>query len=107
MASTEEDLRALAVKRIKDKQDFLSHVATYAVVNAGLIAVWAMTGAGYRWFLWPLLGWGVGLALHGINLWRGLAASSASGLERQSRAVDREVERMRRSRGLPPEPREA
>jgi hypothetical protein len=26
-----------------------------------LIVIWATTGAGYFWPIWPLLGWGVGL----------------------------------------------
>ena len=26
-----------------------------------LIVIWAATGAGYFWPIWPLLGWGIGL----------------------------------------------
>ena len=26
-----------------------------------LIVIWATTGAGYFWPIWPILGWGVGL----------------------------------------------
>ena len=32
-------------------------------VNLLLIAVWAL-GRGYFWPIWPILGWGVALALH-------------------------------------------
>ena len=28
-----------------------------------LIAIWAVTGAGYFWPVWPMLGWGVPLML--------------------------------------------
>ena len=34
----------------------------FVVVNVLLIAIWALTGAGYFWPVWPLLGWGVGIA---------------------------------------------
>ena len=37
-------------------------VAAYLAVNLLLIVIWAATGAGYFWPIWPLLGWGVGLA---------------------------------------------
>jgi len=33
----------------------------FLAVNLLLIAVWAATGAGYFWPIWPLLGWGLGL----------------------------------------------
>ena len=36
-------------------------LAAFVAVNLLLIAVWAATGAGYFWPIWPLLGWGVGL----------------------------------------------
>ena len=29
-----------------------------------LVAVWAATGMGHPWFIYPLFGWGVGLAAH-------------------------------------------
>lgn len=37
--------------------DFLSYIG----VNAGLIGIWFMTGAGYFWPGWVLAGWGVGV----------------------------------------------
>lgn len=40
------------------------HTAVFVVVQLLLIAIWAMTGAGYPWFVFALLGWGVGLVAH-------------------------------------------
>ena len=62
----EEERRRSAVKRLKDKRDFRNHAATYVIVNSMLIAIWAMSSGGYFWPIWPILGWGVGLA---INAW--------------------------------------
>lgn len=36
-----------------------SEVAAYLSVMALLVAIWALTGAGYFWPVWPALGWGV------------------------------------------------
>jgi class 3 adenylate cyclase len=44
------------------------HVAVYVSVNLFLIGVWAASGGGYFWPIWPILGWGVGLALHAAPL---------------------------------------
>ena len=35
---------------------------TYLAVIALLWVIWLATGAGYPWPIWPMLGWGVGLA---------------------------------------------
>jgi 2TM domain-containing protein len=40
------------------------HAALYAVVNAGLALVNLLALPGEVWFVYPLLGWGIGLALH-------------------------------------------
>ncbi len=51
-------------KRLQERRDFGSHLVAYVVVNAALIVVWAMTGAGYFWPAWVLACWGAGLVLH-------------------------------------------
>jgi hypothetical protein len=63
--------RDYARKRLQAKRDFTSHLVAYAVVNALLVGVWAMTGAGYFWPAWVLAGWGAGLVLHAWDVfWR-------------------------------------
>lgn len=59
---------AQARKRVNDRRDFGSHVVAYVVVNAFLTLVWAVTSAGYFWPAWVLGGWGIGLVLHGWEL---------------------------------------
>jgi len=39
-------------------------VRTYLVVIALLWLVWLVTGAGYPWPIWPMLGWGIGVVGH-------------------------------------------
>jgi len=46
--------------------EFYRHLAVYLLVNAGL-AIYNLAG-GQTWFLYPLLGWGIGLAAHAANV---------------------------------------
>jgi hypothetical protein len=44
-----------------------SHLISYVCVNAGLIATYfALDRGDYFWPMWPLLGWGIGLAIHAM-----------------------------------------
>lgn len=56
--------RSAAIKRLEDKRGFTTHLVTYLLVNTMLVVIWAVSGAGYFWPIWPLLGWGIGIALH-------------------------------------------
>lgn len=47
---------------------FKIHATVFVAVNLFLIAIWAITGGGYFWPIWPILGWGLALALQGAPL---------------------------------------
>jgi hypothetical protein len=54
--------------RAKARAAFQRHLFTYAWVNALLVVIWALTNfGGYFWPVWPLLGWGIGLASHAFS----------------------------------------
>jgi hypothetical protein len=40
------------------------HARTYLAVIALLWLIWLVTGAGYPWPIWPMLGWGIGVFGH-------------------------------------------
>jgi hypothetical protein len=63
---TEDELREQAVARLKKKRDFRSHLFIYAMVNTMLVVIWAVTGSGFFWPIFPILGWGFGVA---ANAW--------------------------------------
>lgn len=65
----DEASREAAIKRLEEKRDFRTHVVTYVVVNGFLVGIWAVTGAGYFWPVWPILGWGIGLVLHAWKIY--------------------------------------
>ena len=60
----DRELRARAVKRLKDKRDLKAHVLAYVMVNLLLVGIWAASGAGFFWPVFPILGWGIGIAFH-------------------------------------------
>ena len=68
-ARSEEDLRSEAVASLKAKSEFKAHLLAYVLVNALLIAIWAMTGAGFFWPIFPLLGWGIGMTFHAWDVY--------------------------------------
>ena len=39
------------------------HAIIYVVVNLLLVVIWAVTGAGFPWFVFPLFGWLIGLVI--------------------------------------------
>ena len=43
------------------------HFRVYLAVSALLIAIWALTGAGYFWPIWPIAGWGIVFLLPGCG----------------------------------------
>jgi len=60
----DEQVRKEAIDRLKNKRGFYQNVVAYVVVNAFLVLVWALSGAGYFWPIWVMAGWGIGVVLH-------------------------------------------
>lgn len=59
--STDQELWRIAKKRVKFKR----HLATYIIINTLFWVLWLFTErhyAGLPWPVWPMLGWGIGLA---------------------------------------------
>lgn len=58
-----------ARKRIKKIKEFYSHLITYISVNTFLIVInLVFSKNGGYWFIFPLLGWGIGLFSHAANV---------------------------------------
>ena len=72
MATTPEDDRYKAAKsRVWQLRGFYTHLSTFIVVNLFLLAVNLLTDRHSLWFYWVLLGWGIGLAAHAIQVYAG------------------------------------
>jgi hypothetical protein len=69
------------------KLGFRVHLYVYLAVQALLVATWALTsrtddGFGYPWFVFVILGWGIGLVAH-------YAVYSVVRRDREARLTDR------------------
>jgi hypothetical protein len=65
----QNDRRDAAVKRVKAKRGFKSHLAIYLIVSTLLVVTWALSGVRYFWPGWAMLGWGVALAFQGWSVY--------------------------------------
>lgn len=60
-------------RKAKKRASFKMHLMSYAVVNTGLWLIWAFSTLPYTgmdtipWPVFPMLGWGIGLVMHGIG----------------------------------------
>lgn len=68
---TEEQLIERARRRVNMKMGFYIHALVFVLVNGGLYFLNNVTGTP-RWSHFPLWGWGLGLAIHGIVTFIGL-----------------------------------
>ena len=55
-------------QRHRESARWRRHAAIFTVMSLFFIAVWALSGAGYFWPVWPILGWGIGLAFQRARL---------------------------------------
>ena len=56
--------------RAAELMGFRVHLATYIGVQVLLVTIWALTGGGYQWFWFPLLGWGIAILVHAAVVYR-------------------------------------
>jgi hypothetical protein len=80
-----------AEQRVRAKIGFYIHLCIYIGVNLVLYFINRETLGpdGYHWFIWPLLGWGVGIFFH----FMGVFFFSGSIKERM---IAREIERQKK-----------
>lgn len=45
---------------------FRLHLIVYLAVSALMILIWMVAGTGTFWPVWPVVGWGIGVAAHGV-----------------------------------------
>lgn len=65
---TEERRYHLAQKKVKEIKDFYQHLTIFILVTITLMVINLMTSPEYLWFIWCILGWGVGVIFHGLKV---------------------------------------
>jgi hypothetical protein len=71
VATPEERARyERARRRVREIRAFYLHAIVFVAVNVLLHVINFVTAPGVYWAFWPLLGWGIGLAAHGLVTYR-------------------------------------
>lgn len=84
---TRNDLDRLARRRAGAKMGWLVHALVYVAVNLFLVALAASSGR--NWAIFPAMGWGLGLVVHGVVVY---VVTGGAGLYQQ--LVERERARL-------------
>ena len=87
----ETRLRRRVEKRLEERRDFFGHLTAYVMVNLMLWTIWALTGGGHPWPIYPMFGWGIGITIHFITYY----TEHGAGRERREQFIQREIDRER------------
>ncbi len=87
LPDTDSRLERLARKRAGAKMGWYIHATVYLAVN--LLLVGLSVTSGRNWAVFPILGWGLGLAIHGLVVF---IVTCGAGLH--ERLVQQERERL-------------
>ena len=58
-----------AYQQAKKRVQFKIHLVVYVGVNLLLLIINLSTPGDYLWVKWPILGWGIGLVFHALNVY--------------------------------------
>jgi len=84
----EPDIREVARKRIKARRNFWYTELIFVIVFVICAAIWALTGMGYFWPLWPLVGFAI------ATLFSALSTFGPSSRPISQQRIDEEVRRL-------------
>lgn len=88
---TPEDIDRIARKRAGAKLGWFAHAAVYLLVNTAMFVA-SFYGLRQRpWTIYPAMGWGLGLLLHGMAVF-----VLGTGSSLRERMVQKERERLQR-----------
>ena len=86
-----EQIDAMASRRVSARLGWYTHATVYACVIGGLALLGAWQGR--YWPIAPALGWGLGLAIHGLRVF-----AAGAGSELRNGMIERERQRLQRQR---------
>jgi hypothetical protein len=65
--NTVPDIDRMARRRVAARMGWITHATVYVLVNAALAV--AAFSTGRNWAIYPALGWGLGLVIHGLAVY--------------------------------------
>ena len=97
-----DDLRKKAKKRVEAKKGFYIHFGVYAACSIFFVLLNYLTGDGNRgdwWFFYPVLGWGLGVAIHYITIF-GIPGTDIFSKSWEDRELQQEIARLHRNQEM-------
>lgn len=85
-----------AKQRVELVRGFYGHAVVFILVNIGLAAYNVATSPDRLWFIFTLVGWGIGLIAHGLYV---MSSGRFLGAAWQERKIREELEREQRRSG--------
>jgi transcriptional regulator with XRE-family HTH domain len=74
---------ALALAHVRKVKGFYIHLSQYVIVIPLLAILNLVWYPSYWWFIWPALGWGMGLAAHGMSVFNAVPFLNGAWEKRQ------------------------
>ncbi|MEY3367335.1 MAG: hypothetical protein RI973_490 [Bacteroidota bacterium] len=82
-----------ARKKVLAKKGFYQHLMSYILVNFFLLVLNLLTTPDSLWVVYPLLGWGIGLAFHYVEVF-GIPGFDVLSKEWEEKEMEKELKSM-------------
>lgn len=93
MNMSDKELYKAAKRRVMARKAFRIHLATFAVVSLFLFIISYLNRE--NWWIFPVIGWGIGVVIHAVSVSSALGAGSE--IEREMEALKKEKDRFLKS----------
>ncbi|MDA8972684.1 2TM domain-containing protein [Saprospiraceae bacterium] len=97
---TEEEIFIRANKKVKAKKGFFVHFGVFCATVLFLFTINFLTSPKFWWFLFPTLGWGIGIVAHYIGVF-GISDPSVEDWE--NKELEKEMRKIKRQFFIEPE----
>jgi len=97
---TEEEIFIRANKKVKAKKGFFVHFGVFCATVLFLFTINFLTSPKFWWFLFPTLGWGIGIVAHYIGVF-GISDPSVEDWE--NKELEKEIRKIKRQFFIEPE----
>lgn len=83
-----------AQKKVKEKKEFYQHLISYLVMGVFFYILNMMTSSGSSWWYWPMMGWGIGIAMHYFQVF-GIPGIGRIDEEWEQKEIEKELKQLK------------
>ncbi|MCR9139562.1 MAG: 2TM domain-containing protein [Alphaproteobacteria bacterium] len=80
-----------ALEYVRDIKGFYSHLIMYLIFAPAMVVASFFYPAENHWYIWPIVGWGMGVAAHGLSVFE---VFSLFGADWERRQVEKRLRRI-------------